>query len=133
MNPLVVTMHGPGGQIDIRNVSNFEAGIAALTWANMLSPGITFGKLAQVADSLNAERMSGLTSFFKGVGNAIVSGAGNIKDGIGDILKDTSNAIGGNAGDAIRLFTDEKVIDGASRIGAAYAPKPNEKSVHLPP
>jgi hypothetical protein len=113
MNPLLVTMRGQNG-FDVRNLSNFEAGIAFLTLLNRLSPGITFGKLARSMDAAGAGLMAGWWTDIK-------KSAGDIKDGIGDVLKDTWDTIGGGAGDAVRLVTDEKVIDGASRLGTAYA------------
>lgn len=114
-NPLLVTMRGPAGEIEIPSMSNFEAGIAFLTLLNRLSPGITFGQLASVLDSPSG-RMAGWNPL-----GDIYHAVGAVKDGIGDVLKDTASAIGGSAGDAVRLVTDEKVIDGAARLGTAYA------------
>lgn len=111
MNPLLVTMRGPG-EIDIPSLSNFEAGIAFLTLINRMSPGITFGQLAALIDT--PERMGGWWTDLK-------RSVGDVKDGIGDVLKDTASAIGGGAGDAVRLVTDEKVLDAASRAATAYA------------
>ncbi len=111
MNPLLVTMRGPG-DIDIPSLSNFEAGIAFLTLIAKMNPGITFGQLAEVMDS--PERMAGWWTDLK-------KSVGDVKDGIGDVLKDTASAIGGGAGDAVRLVTDESVLNGASRAATAYA------------
>jgi hypothetical protein len=47
--------------------------------------------------------------------------AGDIKDGVGDVLKDTVSTVGSIGGDTVRLATDPKVISGASQLGAAYA------------
>lgn len=112
MNPLLVTMRGPGS-LDVRNLSNFEAGIAFLTLLNQLAPGLTFGQLARAVDG-GPERLSG---WFTDLKKAV----GSVKDGIGDVLKSTWETVGGSAGDAVRLVTDDKVIDGASRLGTAYA------------
>lgn len=120
MSAKQITMQGPE-KISIPMLSNFEAGILALHAANHYSPGITFGQLANAVDLARLEQMSGLTSFFKSVGNSVVSTVGNLKDGLGDVLKDTGTYIGDKAGDAVRLVTDQKVIDGAASIGAAYA------------
>lgn len=110
MNPILVSMHGPS-DLNIKALSNFEAGIAFLTLVNRLSPGITFGQMMGVDSS---GRLSG---WWTDLGNAV----GNVKDGVGDVIKDTASFIGGSTGDAVRLVTSEKVIDGASRIGQAYA------------
>lgn len=111
-DPLLVTMRGPN-DLDVKSLSNFEAGIAFLTLVNQLSPGITFGQLAAAIDGDDSERMAGWSE--------IKGAATSVKNGIGNVLKDTVNYIGGKAGDAVRLITDEEVIDGASRIGSAYA------------
>lgn len=112
MNPLLVTMRGPG-ELNIPALSNFEAGIAFLTLLNRMSPGLTFGQLAAAMDA-PAGRLAGWWTDLK-------KSVGDVKDGVGDVLKDTWDGIGETAGSAVRLVTDEKVLDGASRIGAAYA------------
>lgn len=111
MNPLLVTMRGPG-EIRIDELSNFEAGIAFLTLVNDLNPGVTFGELGRALD--DPETMAGLWSKLK-------KAASSVKNGVGDVLKSTADYVGGVAGSAVRLVTDEKVIDGASRLGTAYA------------
>lgn len=130
MNPLLVTMRG-SSDIRIEDLSNLEAGIAFLVMLDQLAPGITFGDLQRLAAG---ETLSGF-NLFRAVGNVVKSagsgiadaagvvgkGIGNVKDGVGDILKDTFTTAGKGAGEAVRLVTDEKVIDGASRIGTAYA------------
>lgn len=130
MNPLLVTMRGPS-DIQIEDLSNFEAGIAFLVMLDQLAPGITFGDLPKLAAG---ETLSGFNIFratsnlVKGVGSGVADaagtvakGIGTVKDGVGDVLRDTFTTVGKGAGDAIRLVTDEKVVDGASRIGTAYA------------
>lgn len=112
MNPIVVTMSGPE-EIYVPALSNFEAGIAFLTVMNKLAPGITFGELAAAIDGTPG-RMAGWWTDLK-------HAAGDIKDGVGDVLVDTGKYLAGAAGDSVRLVTDEKVIDGASRLGTAYA------------
>jgi len=102
-------MSGPT-DFDVSSLSNFEAGIAALTLASQVYPGLTWGDLSNM---LAGERMAGWWTDLKGV-------AGDIKDGVGDVLKSTGDFIGDKGGDIIRLGTDEKVIDGASRLGTAY-------------
>ncbi len=111
-NPILVTMRGPARALDVRTLSNFEAGIAALSLIGRMVPGLTFGQMAAMVD--RPQGMAGWWSDLK-------SAAGDVKDGLGDVLKDTAGFIGETVGSSVRLVTDEKVVDGASRIGAAYA------------
>jgi len=112
MSGKLITMAGPS-DVTLSSLSNFEAGLATLGLIARVYPGITFGKLASIADGQSEVMAGWLTDIGKVVGN--------VKDGIGDVLKDTASAIGGGVGGAVRLVTDEKVIDGASRLGTAYA------------
>lgn len=109
--PALVTMAGPNSLPDISRMSNFEAGIATLVLLAKAYPGIRFGDIPSL---MAPERMSGWWTDLK-------HAAGDIKDGVGDVLKDTFSNSANAAGDAVRLVTDEKVIDGVSRIGTAYA------------
>lgn len=109
--PALVTMAGPNSLPDLSRMSNFEAGIATLVSLAKVYPGIRFRDIPSL---LEPERMSGWWTDLKHT-------VGDVKDGIGDVLKDTYSAVGKDAGDALRLVTDKKVIDGASRIGTAYA------------
>jgi hypothetical protein len=135
MNPVMVTLRGPG-QIDLRDLSDFEAGIAFLALLNQLAPGIKFGELAalmvdgrmaagfnlfRAVGNLVGDAGSGVVNIAEGAASGIYHGAGQIKDGAGGVLKDTFAASGKAAGDTVRLLTDEKVVDGIGRIGAAYA------------
>jgi len=56
MNPLLVTMRGPG-EIEISSLSNFEAGIAAPSLVGRALPGVTFGDLGRMSQE---GRMSGV-------------------------------------------------------------------------
>lgn len=114
-SPLLVTMSGPA-DFDISGLSNFEAGIATLALIDRVYPGIRWKDLPGLAAGIRPGTLSGWNPF-----KAIYKGVGNIKDGIGDVLRDTGNYVGGAFGDTVRLVTDEKVIDGASRLGTAYA------------
>lgn len=116
--PLLVTMSGPDG-IDLDKVNDFEAGLAFLNLVGKVYPDATFGDLPYIAAGIPANaRMAGwLTDIRKTVTKSV----GSVKDGIGDALKSTFKLGGEAAGSAVRLVTDEKVLDGASRIGAAYA------------
>lgn len=111
-NPVLVTMRGPSGALDVRALSNFEAGVAALSLIGRIVPGLTFGQMAAMVD--RPETMGDLWSFTK-------RAVSTVSDGIGDVLKSTASYVGDSVGSAVRLVTDEKVIDGASRLGQAYA------------
>ena len=111
MDPVLVTMNGPRG-LQVSNLSNFEAGIAFLTLVDRLSPGITFGELVRSMEV--SEYMAGWWTDLK-------KATSSVKDGIGDVLKSTMETVGSAAGSSVRLVTDEKVIDGASRLGTAWA------------
>ena len=112
MNASLITMAGPGS-IDVRKLSNMEAGLAFLGLVNQLYPGLTWGELH--AMGLGQEVMG--RSFWDKVGGAL----SDVKSTVSDVVSKTVSTAGDVAGSAIRLVTDEKVIDGASRIGAAYA------------
>lgn len=114
MNPLLVTMHGENS-LDVRGLSNFEAGIAFLTLVDKMVPGITWGQLDDLARGYGAgDRLAGWWTDLK-------HAAGDVKDGIGDVLKDTVSTVGSIGGDTVRLATSPTVIAGASQLGAAYA------------
>lgn len=114
MNPLLVTMHG-GNSLDVGSLSNFEAGLAFLTLVDKLVPGITWNQLDSLAAGYGAGgRMAGWWTDLK-------HSVGDVKDGIGDVLKSTVDVVGGIGGDTIRLGTDPKVLSGVSQIGMAYA------------
>lgn len=114
MNPLLVTMHG-GNSLDVRGLSNFEAGLAFLTLVDKMAPGITWEQLDDLARGYGAgDRMSG---WLTDLGHAV----GQVKDGIGDVLKDTVSTVGSIGGSTVRLATSPNVINGVSQMGAAYA------------
>ncbi len=114
MNPTLITMSGPVGKIDIRKLSNMEAGLAFLGLVNRVYPGITWGELHQMGSG-HPDFMG--RSFWDKVGGAL----SDVKGTITDVVSKTVSTAGDVAGSAVRLVTSEKVIDGASRIGAAYA------------
>lgn len=120
MNRLI-TMAGPALSVPISDMSNYEAGLAMLGVINQVYPGIKFGQLYQLAYGNRPETMG--RKWWERAGsalnpvNAFNSAAGvvgDVKDGIGDVLKDSFDATAGAGGDLIRLFTDEKVIAGAN-------------------
>lgn len=99
-----------GGAVwmDPRGKSDFDAGLLFLAAVARMMPGLTW------QDLQTPQFMSGwLTDLSRSVGN--------LKDGIGDVLKDTFKTVGGGAGDAVRLATDPKVADTVSRAATAYA------------
>jgi hypothetical protein len=110
MNPTLVTMQGPKSQ-GIQSLSNFEAGIATMGVIAREYPGITWGQLLALSGH---GQMSGWFTDFK-------RGVGSLRDGIGDILRDTVSMVGGVAGSGIRLVTDQEVLSGLSQAAAAYA------------
>ena len=113
-SPLLVTMRGPGG-IDFTKLSNFEAGIAMLALINKEYPGITLSQLSALTSLYQApEKMAG---WLTDIGHFV----GNVKDGIGDVLKDTVNTVGGVLGSTVRLAADPKVTNLAANAAAAYA------------
>lgn len=113
-NPLLITMAGPN-DIDLSGVSNFEAGIATLVLINRLYPGVKWGDLPALAAGARSTTMG------KKWYERAMSAVGDIKDGIGDVLKDTFTTVGGGLGDATRLVTSAPVMDAVTRAGAAYA------------
>lgn len=142
MNPLLVTLRGPG-QIDLSSLSNFEAGVVFLSLVDQLAPGIKFGELPALAASgrmagfnlfravgnLVGDTASGVVSVGKGAAKGIYEGAGALKDGVGDVFKSTFTTAADASGDTVRLLTDEKVLDGISRIGSAYASQGGSEGV----
>lgn len=116
--PALITMHGPKRNnargFDLSKMSNFEAGIATLILIDEVYPGAKFKDLPAIAARYHGEALSGWWTDFK-------SSVGDVKDGIGDVLKSTFSTVGGGAGDALRLATDEKVVSGATKWGTAYA------------
>lgn len=94
--------------MDPTGKSDFDAGLLFLGAVARMMPGLTWSDLQR------PQFMAGwLTDF----GHAV----GNLKDGIGDVLKDTFTTVGGGAGDAVRLATDPQVADTVSRAATAYA------------
>lgn len=131
-NPVLVTMRGPQ-DIDIRNLSNYEAGLAMLGLIHRLYPGITFGQLPALAAQgrtygdgamgwsiTGALRSVGDTLSPTKIYNGIADKVGDVKDGVGDVLKSTFDSSGSAGGDVVRLFTDKKVIDGANSSYASF-------------
>jgi len=121
MNPKLITMAGPDS-ISLSDVNDFEAGLIFLSNVARLYPGIKFRDLQGLATGQDISTMGwSLTGGLTALGNGFVSTVGNIKDGVGDVLKDTASFIGDSTGSAVRLVSDEKVADTIARAGTAYA------------
>lgn len=120
----IVTLAGPRPALDIRELSNYEAGLAFLGTVNQLYPGIKIKHLHQLAYGNRPETMG--RKWWEKVGGAlnpvnhfdtIKTTVGEVKDGIGDVLKDSFDATADAGGSLVRLLSDEKVIDG---INSSY-------------
>lgn len=122
--PMLVTMSGPSDSsgIDIQSLSNFEAGVAMLGVIHRLYPGITFGQLPEIAG--RARAYGGDTmgrSWLARQVSTVSHAVGDLKDGIGDVVKSTFDTAAGAGGDVVRLLTDKKVVDGASSAYDTFA------------
>ena len=111
MLPKLYTLQG-NPNLDPSRMNSVEAGLHFLRTIAEIHPGITWGELAVL--TMRPELMRGWWTSLK-------RSVGDIKDGIGDVLKDTGSFIGSSVGSAVRLVTDEKVMTGVSRGAAAYA------------
>ena len=126
--PLLITMNGPDS-VQVENLSNFEAGVLFLSLVNATYPGIKLSEMMQLSTmepvvmgrTFLERQLGNLSKAGTKLGNALVSTTGNIKDGIGDVLKDSVNLIGTVGGSAVRLAADPAVSDLAIRAGSAYA------------
>lgn len=94
--------------MDPRGKSDFDAGLMFFAAAARMLPGLEW------TDVQNPQFMAGwLTDLGKAVGN--------VKDGIGDVLKDTANFVAAKGGDTVRLAADPKVANTVTRAATAYA------------
>jgi len=125
MTARLITMASPASaaEVDILDLSDYEAGLAFLGMVNQIYPGVTMRQLGKLAYGNRIETM-GRSFWERQVShvsdalsptktfNKVKEAVGDIKDGVGDVLKDTFDAIGDAGGSALRLFTDQKVVDG---------------------
>jgi len=95
-------------KVDPRQLSDIDAGIWFLSLVAKENPGITFGELFEQA------KLSGWWTDLKKSTKAVTRSVGNT-------FSDVSGWVGRNTGDAIRLLTDEQVVNGVMQYGAAYA------------
>lgn len=103
-------MHGSNvGAVwmDPRGKSDFEAGLLFFAAAARMMPGLTWN------DIQNPQFMAG---WFTDLKKAV----GGVKDGIGDVLKDTTNFIAKKGGETVRLAADPDVSTTVARGVAAY-------------
>jgi hypothetical protein len=124
MNPLLVTMRGPD-EIKFHELSNFEAGIIMLHKLDQMLPGVTWGQLIYAGrDTMGRSWLERMASKAGGAvmdaGRGVGGAAMDVARSSGDIIKSAVDATGEKIGEATRLFTDEKVVDGASRAYKAY-------------
>jgi len=111
MKPQLVTMRGPSG-VQASGYDDFSLAMLALIELAKRNPGMTWGDLLAMGAT---GRMSG--SIWDKIGNVVKAPI----EFVGDKISDAVGVIGGATGSAVRLATDEKVLDGASRLATAYA------------
>jgi hypothetical protein len=98
--------------MDPAGKSDFDAGLLFFGAVARMNPGLTWAELQQ------PQFMAGwLTDAYKG----IKRGLGDVKDGVGDVLKDTFTTTASAGGDLVRLAADPAVADTVSRAATAYA------------
>lgn len=103
---------------DPRKMSDFEAGIHFLSTVAWMYPGITFGEFFKLAQDPNTAVVMGKKC--RGFG-CIGSFFSDSTKWIGRNVSDAVGLFARKGGEAVRLLTDEKVINGASKIGSMYA------------
>jgi hypothetical protein len=94
--------------MDPTGKNDFDAGLLFFAAVSRMYPGITWD------DILQPQRMAG---WLTDLGHAV----GNVKDGIGDVLKDTVSTVGDIGGSTVRLAADPAVASAITRAGSAYA------------
>lgn len=105
-------------------IDAFAEKFPELTWNDFLpenfnhTRAVMFEEILSGEVQLNGTEMSGECEGFWGCTKAFF---GDVKNTGSDIIVDSTNFIADKGGDLIRLATDEEVVDGASRIGSAYA------------
>ncbi len=95
--------------MDPRGKSDFDAGILFFAALSRLYPGL------QWADLHTPQQ------FMAGWLTDLKHSIGDLKDGVGDVLKDTASVTGKILGSGVRLAADPKVATTVTRAGAAYA------------
>lgn len=94
--------------MDPTGKSDFDAGLLFLGAVARMYPGLTWDDL-----QFPNQNMAGWLTNLK-------HAVGDVKDGIGDVLKDTFTTVGGGAGDAVRLASDPQVASTITRAATAY-------------
>lgn len=97
-----------GSKMDAINPFDLDdqsAGIYALHVLTTIYPGITWGEIMKRA-----------------AGGPVLGGwLTDLKKAVGGTISDIGDKLGEWGGSAVRLITDEKVADGLTRYGTAYA------------
>ncbi len=96
------------GWMDPTGKSDFDAGLLFLSAVARQNPGLLWDDLQR-------------PEFLAGWWTSLKHSVGDVKDGIGDVLKDTFSTAGSATGDAVRLATDPDVAGSISRAASAYA------------
>jgi len=115
MTGKLVTMRGPKPQIDIRSLSDIEAGLMMLSIAAEKYPNLRVSQLAEVFP--NHFKPIEQMGFLWGLDDFVGRQVKNATDATGDLI----NWGGGIAGDTVRLAADPQVTDLLARAGMAYA------------
>ena len=136
MTQKLVTLTGPAAEqaekAEFLNISNLEAGVKVLEAIGNVFPELSFNDFRpenwHITKKLLKDevKFSGPCTGCQKMGHCKAwhphhCDWGNTGDDIGNRLNDVASFIGDNAGDAIRLLTDEEVLDGAIQIGSAIA------------
>lgn len=99
--------------MDPTGKSDFDAGLLFFAAVARMYPGLTW-------DDILHPQLMGRSWFTRQVDN-LTHAVGNVKDGIGDVLKDSISTLGDVGGSTIRLAADPSVAGAISRAGSAYA------------
>ncbi len=87
--------------------SDFDAGLLFFGAMARMYPGLSW-------DDIQSHQF--MAGWFTDLSHAV----GQVKDGIGDVLKSTYTTVGQGAGSAIRLASDPNVANTVSRAAAAF-------------
>lgn len=132
-DPLIVTMAGPN-DLDLRRLSNMEAGLVILSQVTRAHPGITWGQLANLAGrpELMGGWLTDLSHKVASVSRGATSSVADVGRGAGGVVMDVTrsgnsligdafDATGDKIADAVRVFTSKKVIDGLNSSYSSFS------------
>lgn len=94
--------------MDPRGKSDFDAGLLFFGAVARMMPGLKWDDLLQ-------------PHFMAGWWTDLKHSVGDVKDGIGDVLKDSVSTIGSVGGDTVRLAASPDVAGAIQRAATAYA------------